>query len=66
MAKVSILMPVYNAAKYINNTIDSVEKQTFNDWELIIMDDCSTDASYDISCVRATKEASSSYSKMSF
>lgn len=55
MAKVSILMPVYNAAKYINNTIDSVEKQTFNDWELIIMDDCSTDASYDISCARATK-----------
>lgn len=45
---VSIIVPVYNAADYIEETIDSVIDQTYTKWELILVDDCSTDDSYDI------------------
>ena len=43
MPKVSIITPCYNSAKYIAATIDSIKAQTFEDWELLITDDCSTD-----------------------
>lgn len=41
--KISILLPAYNHAKYIGETIESVLNQTFSDFELLISDDCSTD-----------------------
>lgn len=40
---VSIVVPTYNAAKYISITLESVADQTFTDWELLIVDDCSSD-----------------------
>ena len=42
---VSIIVPVYNAGSYIEETIQMVEKQTFTDWELILVDDASSDNS---------------------
>ena len=42
---VSIIVPVYNAEQFIRQTIDCVQAQTYTDWELLLVDDCSCDKS---------------------
>jgi len=46
--KVSIITPLYNSEKFITETINSVINQTYNKWELLVIDDCSRDHSADI------------------
>ena len=48
MIRVSVVMPVYNGEKYLKQSIESVIQQSYKDWELIIVNDCSTDRSRDI------------------
>ena len=45
---ISIIIPMYNSEKYIRSCIDSILNQTFNNFELLIIDDGSTDNSYNI------------------
>ena len=45
---ISVVIPVFNAQEYIENTVDSVINQEYKNWELIIIDDCSTDDSLSI------------------
>lgn len=43
--KISVIMPVYNSAKYLQESVQSILDQTFNDFELLLINDCSTDNS---------------------
>lgn len=43
--KISVIIPLYNAEKYLGVCLDSLLNQTFTDFEVIVVDDCSTDAS---------------------
>ncbi|NCC70135.1 glycosyltransferase family 2 protein [bacterium] len=45
---ISIIIPNYNSEKVLQETLDSVIKQTYKNWEMIFVDDCSTDLSYHI------------------
>ncbi len=45
---VSIITPLFNSATFIEETIESVISQTYNDWEMIIIDDCSNDGSLEL------------------
>lgn len=45
--KVSVLLPVYNAGLYLQDSIESILKQTYTEFELLILDDGSTDGCTD-------------------
>ena len=45
---VSVIMPTYNCAGFIGETIESVQTQTYQHWELVIVDDCSTDSTKEV------------------
>lgn len=54
---VSIIMPSYNAEKYITESIESVLHQTYGNWELLVTDDCSSDQTPAIVRLYAEKES---------
>ena len=56
MCKVSIIMPIYNVASTVNESIDSALAQSFSDFELIIVDDGGPDNSYELCVARAEQE----------
>lgn len=43
MPRVSIVLPTYNGSDFLRDSVESILNQSFNDWELIIVNDCSTD-----------------------
>ncbi len=59
--KISIIVPCYNGAKYIRQTLDCLQKQTVEDWECIIVDDGSTDSSAEIIKEFVTKDSRYKY-----
>ena len=64
MSVVSIVVPVYKAEKVIDKTIRSVLSQTFTDWELLLVDDCSPDKSAEIIKAYAEKDNRIHYFKL--
>ena len=55
--KISVIIPVYNVEQYLCECLDSIAAQTINDFEVICVDDGSTDASYDILTAYARKDS---------
>ena len=45
---VSVIMPSYKCGKFIKESISSVQNQTYQNWELVIVDDCSNDGTVDV------------------
>lgn len=54
--KVSIITPLYNCSDFLEQTIKSVLAQTYENWEMIMVDDCSTDNSLEIAKEYASKD----------
>ena len=57
MVKISVLIPSYNVEKYIRECLDSIVNQTFEDMEIICIDDGSTDSTLDILNEYALKDS---------
>lgn len=55
--RISVLMSVYNGQDYLKAAIDSILTQTFEDFEFLIIDDCSTDDSWEILSVYADQDS---------
>lgn len=61
---VSIITPVYNAEDFIYETIKSVQAQSYSDWEMLLIDDCSTDNSANIIIKMANDDSRIKYIKL--
>ena len=48
MPKVSIMVPNYNYARFLGQRLGSIERQTYKDYEVVLLDDASTDASMQV------------------
>ncbi|UNY97889.1 glycosyltransferase [Zhouia spongiae] len=57
MTTVSIITPTYNSLEYINETIESIINQTYENWELLITDDCSADGTWELLKEYAEKDS---------
>ena len=55
--EISIIMSVYNGETYLEEAIESVRNQTFLNWELIVINDCSQDSTGEILAALAAKDA---------
>ncbi len=64
MASVSVLMAAFNAEHFIDEAIESVLLQTYQDWELIIIDDCSTDGVRDHISAKYSEEPRIKYRRL--
>ena len=56
MPEISVIMSVYNGEAYLEEAIESVRNQTFKSWELIVINDCSTDSTSEILAEFASKD----------
>lgn len=54
---ISVVVPVYNTEKYVGMTIESVQNQSYSNWELLLIDDCSTDKSVAVCHGYAAKDS---------
>lgn len=61
---VSIVTPTYNSEAFILQTIESVQRQTYKNWEMIIVDDCSTDNTANIVIEKATSDTRVSFIRL--
>lgn len=48
--RVSVLIPVFNVADYLFEALDSIQRQTYKNIEVVVIDDCSNDKTYEIAC----------------
>lgn len=62
---VSVIIPTYNSEKFISEAILSVQKQSYLNWEIILVDDCSTDATLSIVSKISLNDKRIKYSKLS-
>lgn len=60
---ISIVLPVYNGEKYLRESIESVIQQTYKNWELLILDDCSTDSTPTIAMEYASNDPRIKYNR---
>lgn len=58
---ISIVLPVYNGARFLRESIESILNQTYTNWELLILDDCSTDDTSEISKEYAARDCRIQY-----
>src|SRR5690606_26207829 len=57
MPTVSVISPLFNSERFLTDLVNSVKAQSFKDWELILVDDCSTDKTSQIALAFAAEDS---------